>query len=111
MIFRQTFVRRLCFKPEYFHVLQEELPASADNTLLDLHNSSDDTPLILSLMIQQLKKNIKCDSEPKAGKGSEKWVKSREMSQISKWNGLPEGLRVLEVTYHFKVAEHSFGSL
>ena len=53
-------------------------------------------------MIQQLKTNIKCDSEPKAGKGSEKWVKNREMSQISKWNGLPEGLRVLEVTYHLK---------
>ena len=25
------------------------------------------------------------DSEPKAGKSCEKWVKSSEMSQISKW--------------------------
>ena len=42
------------------------------------------------------------DSEPRAGKSSEKWVKSREMSQISKWKDFQQELWVLEVTYHFK---------
>ena len=38
------------------------------------------------------------DSEPKARKSSEKWVKSREMSQMSKWKNFQQGLWVLEVT-------------
>ena len=41
------------------------------------------------------------DSEPRAGKSSEKWVKSREMSQISEWKDFQRELWVLEVTYHF----------
>ena len=41
------------------------------------------------------------DSEPRAGKSSEKWVNSREMSQISEWKDFPRELWVLEVTYHF----------
>ena len=44
----------------------------------------------------------KWDSEPRAGKSSEKWVKSREMSQISYWKDFQGRLWVLEVTYHFK---------
>ena len=44
------------------------------------------------------------DSEPKAEKSSEKWVKSSEMSQISKWKDFQKGLWVLEqeVTYRFE---------
>ena len=38
------------------------------------------------------------DSEPRARKSSEKWVKSREMSQISKWKNFQQGFWVLEVT-------------
>ena len=41
-------------------------------------------------------------SEPRAGKSSEKWVKSSEMSQISYWKDFQWGLWVLEVTHHFK---------
>ena len=43
------------------------------------------------------------DSEPRAGKSSEKWVKSSEMSQISKWKDFQWRLWVLKVTYRFKV--------
>ena len=42
------------------------------------------------------------DSEPRAGRSSEKRVKSHEMSQISKRKDFQQGLWVLEVTYHFK---------
>ena len=31
-----------------------------------------------------------------------KWLKSRELSQISYWKDFQWGLWVLEVTYHFK---------
>ena len=41
------------------------------------------------------------DSEPRAGKSSKKWVKSSEVSQISKMKDLQLGLLVLEVTYHY----------
>ena len=40
------------------------------------------------------------DSEPRAGKSSEKRVKSHEMSQISKKKDFQQGLWVLEVIYH-----------
>ena len=39
-----------------------------------------------------------------AGKSSEKWVKSHEMSQISYRGDFQWGLWVLEVTYHLKAA-------
>ena len=42
------------------------------------------------------------DSEPRPEKSNEKWVKGREMSQISYWKDFQWRLWVLEVTYHFK---------
>ena len=42
------------------------------------------------------------DSEPRPGKSNDKWVKGREMSQMSYWKDFQWRLWVLEVTYHFK---------
>ena len=42
------------------------------------------------------------DYESRAGKSSKKWLKSSEMSQISKWKDFQWVSWVLEVTYHFK---------
>ena len=53
-------------------------------------------------------KGKKCEilnlEKSRAGKSSEKWVKSREMSQISFGGNFQQGLWVLEVTYHLKAA-------
>ena len=40
----------------------------------------------------------------RAGKSSEQWVKSHEMSQISYRGNFQQGLWVLEFTYHIKAA-------
>ena len=46
-----------------------------------------------------------CETEPKAGKSGEKWVKSHEMSQISYRKDLQWGLWVIRSwTHHFKAA-------
>ena len=42
------------------------------------------------------------DSEPRPGKSNDKWVKGREMSQMSYWKDFQWRLWVLEVTYHFE---------
>ena len=65
------------------------------------------SPMIIVKYLQTCQpakgRKIMWDSEPKAGKSSEKWVlKSREMSQISFWKDFQGRLGVLEVAYHFK---------
>jgi len=56
--------------------------------------------------ICQPPKGKKCKILRELGKVvHEKWVKSREMSQISWWKELQWGLWVLEVTYLFKAWE------
>ena len=51
-------------------------------------------------------------TEPRARKSCDKWVKSHEMSQISKWKDFQRRLWVLEVsTCHFKAGDVNMMSI